>query len=93
MTRLQISIEHVITTFFEAAVAYLIVVPTVNWGKTIYAGAVGAGLSAIYNGARQSTPPTVTESPSPVVSPVGPATPVASTTSPTSAEQGSAIAA
>lgn len=56
MTKVQQTVEHVIVTFFEAAVAYLVVIPTVNWGKTVVAGAIGAGLSAVYNVLRQSTP-------------------------------------
>lgn len=64
MTKSQQVIEHIIVTFVEAALAYLIVIPTVNWTRTAIAGAVGAGLSAAYNVLRQSTP---TMPPTPVV--------------------------
>jgi hypothetical protein len=56
-TKTQQTIEHVIVTFFEAGLGYLIVIPTVSWTKTALAGAIGAGLSAVYNVIRQSTPP------------------------------------
>lgn len=63
MTKVQQTVEHILVTFVEAAAAYLIVIPTVNWGKTVVAGAVGAGLSAVYNVLRQSTPPVATSAP------------------------------
>lgn len=69
MTKVQQTVEHVIVTFFEAAVAYLVVIPTVNWGKTVVAGAIGAGLSAVYNVLRQSAPPVVETLPAPPVNP------------------------
>lgn len=56
MTKKQQVAEHVVVTFVEAAIAYLVVLPTVNWTKTVLAGAVGAGLSAVYNVLRQSKP-------------------------------------
>lgn len=56
MTRNQQVVEHIVITFVEAAAAYLIVIPTVNWSKAVLAGAIGAGLSAVYNIARQSPP-------------------------------------
>lgn len=56
MSKNKIMLEHVVVTFFEAAVAYLVVIPTVSWGKTVVAGALGAGLSAVYNVLRQSNP-------------------------------------
>lgn len=66
MTKFETITEHVVVTFFEAGVAYLIVIPTVNWNRTVLAGAIGAGMSAVYNWVRQSTPtanlqPTVAE--------------------------------
>lgn len=60
MTKNEIIAEHVVITFFEAAVAYIIVIPTINWNKTLIAGAIGAGLSAVYNVLRQSTPTLLT---------------------------------
>ena len=69
MTKTNQVIEHVVVTFVEAGAAYLIVIPTVNWTKTVIAGAIGAGLSAVYNVLRQSTPtlestlPVVTQPP------------------------------
>lgn len=60
--------EKALVTFVEAAVAYVIVIPTVNWDKTVIAGAIGAGLSAVYNVVRESTPTAVTEVPISVAS-------------------------
>jgi hypothetical protein len=68
MTKSQQVVEHIIITFVEAGAAYLIVIPTTNWTKTVLAGAVGAGLSAVYNVLRQSTPTIVPTIP-PVVPP------------------------
>ena len=62
MTKTQLVTEHVFVTFIEAAAAYLIVIPTVNWTKTAIVGAIGAGLSAAYNILRQSTPTVPTPS-------------------------------
>ena len=60
MTKNQIIAEHVVVTFFEAAVAYTIIIPTINWNKSVLVGAIGAGLSAVYNVLRQSTPTLLT---------------------------------
>lgn len=81
MTKTQSTIEHVVVTFVESALAYVVVIPTVNWNRTVIAGAIGAGLSAAYNILRQSNPPVVTATPAvapPVVMPpetIPPATP------------------
>lgn len=78
MTKTQIIIEHIVVTFVESAGAYLIVIPTVNWSRAAIAGAIGAGLSAVYNVVRQSNPTIPTEPPlTQVVSSVEP--PVAPT--------------
>lgn len=74
MTKTQQTIEHIVVTFFEAAIAYIIVIPTVNWGKTVIAGAIGAGLSAVYNVLRQSTP-TITELPTSTITQIPVVTP------------------
>jgi len=66
-TKYQQLAEKVAVTFVEAAVVYLTVVPTVNWNKTAIAGAVGAGLSAVYNLVRQSQPTVVATTPVVVV--------------------------
>ncbi len=72
MTKVETAVEHAIVTFFEAALAYIIVIPTVNWSKTVIAGAIGAGLSAVYNTVRLSTSPTEITLGTPVVSPADP---------------------
>lgn len=74
MNKKQQIIEHVVVTFLEAALAYLIVIPTVNWTKTVLAGAAGAGLSAVYNLLRQSNP-TITSQVPPAASPAFPTPP------------------
>lgn len=56
MTKTQQIIEHVVVTFVEAGVAYVIVIPHPQFNKTVVAGAIGAGLSAVYNVLRQSQP-------------------------------------
>lgn len=61
-------IEKVAVTFVEAGLTYVIVVPHAQVNKTLIAGALGAGLSAVYNLLRESqptieTPPTVTQIP------------------------------
>lgn len=56
MTKNMQIAERILITFVEAAAAYLIVIPTVNWSKTVLAGAAGAGLSAVYNIIRQANP-------------------------------------
>ena len=76
MTKAEQLIERIVVTFVETAGAYLIVIPTTNWSKTVIAGAIGAGLSAVYNIVRQSAP-TVPPSPPTVVPPVTPPAPVA----------------
>ncbi len=60
MTKTQLTIEHVIVTAVEAVIAYITVSPSVQFNKTVLAGAAGAALSAVYNVLRQSTPPVVT---------------------------------
>jgi hypothetical protein len=83
MTKFEIVAEHTIVTFFEAAVAYLIVIPTVNWNRTVLAGAIGAGISAVYNTVRQATPNVPEVAPVTVVSPTIQSTPeVLSVTAP-----------
>lgn len=85
MTKVESIVEHAVVTFFESAVAYLIVIPTVNWNRTVLAGAIGMGLSAAYNVVRQSTP-TVPEpvAPEEVATPVTvPETPPVVTSTPT----------
>lgn len=67
MTKTEIIVERAIVTFFETAIGYLVVIPSVNWTKATIAGAIGAGISAVYNAARQSAPAT------PPVAPVVPA--------------------
>jgi hypothetical protein len=87
MTKVETIAEHAVVTFVESAVAYLIVIPTVNWNRTVLAGAIGAGLSAAYNVVRQSTPtvaePTVVAPPVTEIPVVAPETPPVVTSSPT----------
>jgi hypothetical protein len=61
-------VEKIVVTFFEGAGAYLIVIPTVNWNKTVLSGAAAAGISLVYNVLRQSTP-TIPQSTPPAVTP------------------------
>lgn len=56
MTKYQVIAERIVVTFAEAAGAYLVVIPTVNWTKAGLVGAVGAGSSAVYNLLRESKP-------------------------------------
>lgn len=75
MTKTSLVIEHVVITFIEAAAAYLIINQTALHGKPKLAaiGAVGAGLSAVYNVLRQSTPTVPqnsTQTPATVVKPM-----------------------
>ena len=56
--------EKVVITFGEAALAYIAVVPHVTWNKALLSGAVGAGISAVYNLARESNPPSTPVVPS-----------------------------
>lgn len=58
MTARQQQVEHVIVTFFEAGIAYLAINQTnLSGGAKLTAiGALGAGLSAVYNVLRQSNP-------------------------------------
>ena len=76
MNKYQLMAEKIIVTFAEAAVAFLIVIPSPTFGKTVFAGAIGAGLSAVYNFLRESNPtivvPTVA---TPVATPVVTVTP------------------
>lgn len=74
MTKNQQIVEHIIVTFFQAALAYIVVLPNPTVSKTAFAGAIGAGLSAVYNLLRQSNPTIVTESkiPSTVITPSDP---------------------
>lgn len=69
--------ERVVVTFFEAALAYYVAVGSPKLNKALVVGAVGAGVSAIYNLVRES-PPTLSNtppvSPPPVAAP--PAAPV-----------------
>jgi len=58
-------IEKILVTFVEAAGAYYLTVTNPQAGKTAIAGAIGAGLSAVYNVLRQSQPTIV----SPTVAP------------------------
>lgn len=67
MTKYQIIAERVAITFAESAAAYLIVIPTVNWNKTVIAGAIGAGLSAVYNLLREAQPTITPVEQTPVV--------------------------
>lgn len=64
MSKTSQLVEHVIVTFFEAGIAYLVINQTNLNGnpKAVAIGAVGFGLSAVYNLIRQSTPP-VSQSP------------------------------
>lgn len=71
MSKAQQMIEHIVVTFVEAALAYVIVIPNPHLNKTAIAGAVGAGLSAVYNLIRQSNP---------TIQPTPPFTPVTTTT-------------
>lgn len=56
MNKNQQIVEHIIVTFFQAALAYVAVLPHPTLNKAVLAGAVGAGLSAAYNLLRQSQP-------------------------------------
>lgn len=58
MTKTQQTVEHIVVTFFEAGIAYLAINQTNLSGnaKLTAIGALGAGLSAVYNILRQSTP-------------------------------------
>ncbi len=46
---IQTIIERIVITFVEAIVAYSAVAPTHTLNKTAIAGAIGAGVSAVYN--------------------------------------------
>jgi hypothetical protein len=59
MTKYQMLVEKVVVTFFQAGIAYVAVAPHVQWDKTLIAGALGAGLSAVYNLLRESKPTTI----------------------------------
>jgi len=52
----RLYIEKAVVTFVQAALAYIVVIPNPALNKTVIAGAVGAGLSALYNLLRESTP-------------------------------------
>ena len=58
MTKSLVVVEHIIVTFFEAAVAYVSINQTNLSGsaKWVAIGALGAGISAVYNVLRQSNP-------------------------------------
>lgn len=58
MTKAETIVEHVVVTFFEAAIAYLTINQTNLTGsaKLTAIGALGAGISAAYNLARQANP-------------------------------------
>lgn len=58
MTKSQLIVEKVIVTFAEAGLAYLAINQTNVHGdwKVVAVGALGAGLSAVYNLLRESTP-------------------------------------
>lgn len=56
MTKYQQIAEKIVITFVEAAIAYWVVIPHTTITKTAIAGAVGAGLSAVYNLLRESNP-------------------------------------
>jgi len=67
MSKNQQIIERIVVTFFQAVIAYLTVNQTNlhgNW-RIVAIGALGAGLSAVYNVLRQSNPtiPTYPKSP------------------------------
>jgi len=76
MSKYQQIAEHVVVTFFEAAIAYLAINQTNLSGnaKLTAIGALGAGLSAAYNVVRQSAPtlPVVTPAAPVVLSPSKP---------------------
>lgn len=57
--------ERILVTFFEAGLAYLVVNQTNLSGsmKVTGVGVLGAGLSAVYNLLRESTPTTPVEPP------------------------------
>ena len=59
MSKTTQTAEHVIVTFFEAVIAYVSVNQSNLSGnaKVVAIGAVGFGISAVYNLLRQSTPP------------------------------------
>ena len=56
----KLLLEKVVVTFVEGAIAYFVVLPNPSYTKTAIAGAVAAGLSAVYNTLRESTPTTAT---------------------------------
>ena len=56
MTRYQILAERAVVTFVEAAATYYAVSGSPTLNKTAIAGALGAGLSAVYNFLRESSP-------------------------------------
>lgn len=58
MTKKQLKLLaiRVVVTFIQAAVAYVVVSGGDFTSKTVLAGAVGAGLSALYNFARNQWP-------------------------------------
>lgn len=62
MTKSQQLVERIIVTFFQAAIAYAVVLPNPSLSKTAIAGGIGAGLSAVYNVLRQSNPTIVSSS-------------------------------
>ncbi len=78
MSKTNQILEKIIVTFFQAAVAYLAVNQTNLSGnaKLTAIGALGAGLSGVYNLLRQSTPTissnTITTKPLPPIPPLPP---------------------
>lgn len=76
MSKSEQIVEHIAVTFFEAGIAYLAINQTSLHGnpKVAAIGALGAGLSAVYNLLRQSTP--TFPSPADTASPLSLSTPV-----------------
>jgi hypothetical protein len=75
MSKVLQIVEHVVVTFFEAVLAYYVAVGSPQISKALVVGAIGAGISAVYNILRQSTPPQSTPpavTQPPVVPPVPP---------------------
>lgn len=75
MTKAQQIAEHIVVTFFEAAIPYLAVhsADLSTQTKVVLIGAGGMGLSAVYNYLRQSNP-TIVSSVETVAPPVAPTT-------------------
>lgn len=71
-------LEHILVTFFEAVLAYYVAVGSPKFNTALVAGAIGAGLSAVYNVLRQSNPTIPSQQSTPPLATPPPSVPPAS---------------